>query len=283
MKKFNTVFAISRQNFRKWTSNYRVWMIAIILMIFIHSYTKEISLFAEELNMKMSAWIFPFLYSERYMKLLFLFPIILLFCDAPFIDSNQPYMILRSKRTLWSLGQILYIFLANIIYFLFLVVATIGVHIRNITLENDWGKVFGTLATTDASDFFNTPLKINPSIIKYFTPFQAVWFTFLLSCLSGIMLGLIIYVCNSLLKNRLCGIAISSSLLILSAALNLNPELQWLSPMSWNTLNNIDIGDTTNFPSFEYIIIADFVIITILIIISIIVNRKQEIYVLQQV
>lgn len=283
MKKFNTVFAISRQNFRKWTSNYRVWMIAIILMIFIHSYTKEISLFAEELNMKMSAWIFPFLYSERYMKLLFLFPIILLFCDAPFIDSNQPYMILRSKRTLWSLGQILYIVFANIIYFLFLIVATIGIHIRNITLENDWGKVFGTLATTDASDFVNTPLKINPSIIKYFTPFQAVWFTFLLSCLSGIMLGLIIYVCNSLLKNRLWGIAISSSLLILSAALNLNPELQWLSPMSWNTLNNIDIGDTTNFPSFEYIIIADFVIITILIIISIIVNRKQEIYVLQQV
>ena len=282
MKKFSTVFAISRQNIRKWTSNYRVWMIAIILIIFIHSYTKEISLFAEELNMKMSAWIFPFLYSERYMKLLFLFPIVLLFCDAPFIDSNQPYIILRSKRTAWSLGQILYIVFANIIYFLFLIVATIGIHIRNITFENDWGKVFGTLATTDASDFINTPLKINSNIIKYFSPFQAMWFTFLLSCLSGIMLGLIIYACNSLFKNRLWGIALSSSLLILSAALNLNPELQWLSPMSWNTLNNVDIGGTTNFPSFEYIIIADFVIITILSIISVIANRKQEIYVLQQ-
>lgn len=283
MKKFNTIFAISRQNIRKWTSNYRVWMIAIILIIFIHSYTKDISLFAYELGIKMSAWIFPFLYIERYMKLLFLFPIILLFCDAPFVDNNQPYIILRSKRTAWSIGQIIYIVLANIIYFMFLIIATIGINITNITFENDWGKVFGTLATTDAHNFVNTPLKIDSRIIKYFTPLQAVWFTFLLSCLSGIILGLIIYACNSIFKNRFWGITVSSALLILSAVLYRNPDLQWLSPMSWNTLNNIDIGNTTSFPSYEYIITADILIIAVLIMISVMANKKQEIYVLQQV
>lgn len=283
MKKFRTIFAIARQNVRKWSSNYRVCMIAIILLIFIHFYTKNIGVFASELGIDMSAWIFPFLYIERYMKLLFLFPIILMFCDAPFIDMNQPYMILRSKRTAWSMGQILYIFIANIFYFLFLIVGTIVINIRYVTFENDWGKVFGTLATTDASNFVDTPLRINPIILKYFTPFQAMWFTFLLSCLSGIILGLVIYACNSLFQNRIVGITAASFLLILSAALYRNPELQWLSPMSWNTLSNIDIGNTTTFPSFTYIMTADICIIVVLIIISVIANKKQEIYVVQQV
>lgn len=283
MKKFNIIFAIARQNIRKWSSNYRVLMIAVILMIFIHSYTKDISGFAYGLGIKMSAWIFPFLYTERYMKLLFFFPIILLFCDAPFIDNNQPYIILRSKRTAWSIGQILYIFLANIIYFAFLIIATIGINIRNITFENDWGKVFGTLATTDAHNLLNTPLKINSGIIKYFTPLQALWFTFLLSCLSGVILGLVIYACNSIFKNRFCGITVSSALLILSAVLQRQPDLQWFSPMSWNTLNNIDIGNTTALPSFQYIILADVFIIAVLSVVSVIANKKQEIYVLAQV
>lgn len=283
MRKFSVPFAIARQNIRKWTSNYRVWLIAIILLIFIHSNTKDINYFANELGLKMSAWIFPFLYIERYMKLLFLFPIILLFCDAPFIDHNQPYIILRSKRTAWSVGQIIYIFLANIIYFLFLILATIGIHITNVTFENDWGKVFGTLATTDAYNFVDTPLKINAYIMKYFTPLQAVWFTFLLSCLSGVILGLLVYALNSIFQNRFLGITVSSFLLILSAGLYRNPEMQWISPMSWNTLTNIDIGNTTAFPSFSYVIIADLIIIAILIMISIMANKKQEIYVLQQV
>ena len=283
MKKFKIISAIARQNIRKWSSNYRVWMIAVILLIFVHSYTKEIGFFAGKLGLKMSAWIFPFLYMERYMKLLFFFPIILLFCDAPFIDNNQPYIILRSKRTAWSIGQIIYIFAANIIYFLFLIIASIGLHIRNITFENDWGKIFGTLATTDAYNFVDTPLKIDAYVMKYFTPLQAVWFTFLLSCLSGIILGLVIYVCNSVFENRFLGITASSFLLILSAVLYRNPNLQWLSPMSWNTLNNIDIGNTTAFPSFHYIITADILIIAVLVIISVAANKKQEIYVVQQV
>jgi hypothetical protein len=45
MKSFRTVTAVCFQNIRKWATNYRVWMAALIALIFIHSFTKEIGAF----------------------------------------------------------------------------------------------------------------------------------------------------------------------------------------------------------------------------------------------
>lgn len=71
MKSCRAVMAICTQNIRKWATNYRVWMTALIALIFIHSLTNGIGVFCLQVGIPVSPWIYPFLYTDRYMKLLF--------------------------------------------------------------------------------------------------------------------------------------------------------------------------------------------------------------------
>jgi hypothetical protein len=191
MKLFNVASYVCLQNFRKWQVDYRVWIIAILLFMFTQIFTKEIIEFSKAINIEVTPWIFPFLFTQKFVKLLFFFPLILLFCDAPFIDDNQAYVIARSGRIPWSIGQIAYIIIASSIYFLFLLFLTIIINISHIQFTSSWGKVLGTLANTNASSVIGLKTFVSRNILYYFTPLQAMWFTFFLSWLVGIVLGLV--------------------------------------------------------------------------------------------
>lgn len=280
MKLFNVASYVCLQNFRKWLVDYRVWIIAILLFMFTQIFTKEIIEFSKAINIEVTPWIFPFLFTQKFVKLLFFFPLILLFCDAPFIDDNQAYVIARSGRIPWSLGQIAYIIIASGIYFLFLLFLTIIINISHIQFTSSWGKVLGTLANTNASSVIGLKTFVSRNILYYFTPLQAMWFTFFLSWLVGVVLGLVIYVINSLSNTRMWGVLIASFLLVLDAAVTGYSSIYQFSPVSWSNLDRIDINGTTQMPSISYIYIGLAILIIGLIISAITVNRKQSIHVL---
>jgi len=280
MKLFNTARFVCLQNFRKWSSNYRVWIIAILLIILTHSFTKEIVDFGKDIDIIVSPWMFPFLFTQKFIKLLFFFPLLLLFSDAPFIDENQPYIIARSGRIPWSIGQIGYIFIASAVYFIFLLLLSIGLNLFNIQFTMEWGKVLGTLANTNAADVVNLKTFIPSDVLHYFSPIQALWFSLLLSWLTGVFLGLIIYVINSFSNTRVFGILTASFLLVLDAAVTNRYYLYRFSPVSWSNLARIDINGTTPMPSITYIYISFALLIGIMIISAIVINRKQTINVL---
>ena len=119
------VFRISIQNFRKWKTDYRIWMIAIVVLLLIHSYMNEINRAAEVLQLPQTLWNYPFMYTGTYEKLQFTLPLLFIFCDAPFLDSNQLFVTIRSGKTQWCLGQVLYIVMTSAVYYLFLIAATI--------------------------------------------------------------------------------------------------------------------------------------------------------------
>jgi hypothetical protein len=281
------LFRISRhvcyQNFRKWPTNYRVWVITILLIMLTHNFTSEIVDFAAKQNMDVSPWIFPFLFTQKYIKLLFFFPLILLFSDAPFMDENQPYIITRSGRTPWSIGQISYLVIATVLYFLFLIFISIVINLPYIHFSMEWGKVLGTLANTNAAVEIQLKTVISPSTIHYFTPLQAMWFSFLLLWLSGVFLGLVIYVMNCLTNTRIVGLLVASFFLVLDATILGRPDLYRFSPVSWSNLNRIDIEGISQMPSISYIYTGYILLIGGLVITAFLVNRKQSISVLQSV
>ena len=98
------------QNVRKWGGNRRIWMLIILSILSVHLYTRGLWDICSYVGEPMSPWIFPFLFIFRYMKIEFMIPLVFIFCDAPFVDSNQMYVMLRTDRTTWGIGQVLYIF-----------------------------------------------------------------------------------------------------------------------------------------------------------------------------
>lgn len=108
-------FRICNQNIRKWTGNKRILMILILMLFFTRVYTKNVVILAINMGKTISPWLLPFLLNRRYMKIIYLILVVFIFCDAPFIDTNQPYVFLRCNRNIWSIGQVLYIIIGSFI------------------------------------------------------------------------------------------------------------------------------------------------------------------------
>ena len=258
MKLLKSVRTICMQNLRKWKTDYRVWVIGVLALIMIWIYIDDMDTIVTFMDSSMPVWIFPFIYMQFHMKLIYTLPVILLFCNAPFIDANQTFVYMRSGRKRWLCGQILYVIMASGIYYLFLLITSFLSAIAaggEISLE--WGKTLTTIANSGVAGYLGVHyIDASTIITTYFSPISAIWFTFLLSWLCGTMIGLIIFFCNTFTGTRFLGITISSLLAVLSAAEESGlPQVLHFSPISWITLNKVDVGGLTTNPSFEYCIV----------------------------
>ena len=109
------------------------------------------------------------------------------------------------------------------------------------------------------------------SNVVYIFGFMAEWRIFRLSCLCVQYLS----------AKKVFGGMVGGFLILLSAFLsNENPTgkgASYFSPMSWNTLNQIDIANMTNSPSFSYVMTFYLAGSALLIGIILFVNRKMEV------
>lgn len=146
--------------------------------------------------------------AQPYSLLMILLGLILLFCDAPFMESEQPYIIMRSGREIWTAGQILYIVLSSAIFFAIVELLTILLLLPNLSYENDWGKVINSFAQNGASRY-GVVFSFDYTIVSSFNPLQAMVIELLLCWLMGMFIGLLMFVLN---------LAISRSAGVIAAA-----------------------------------------------------------------
>lgn len=248
MQTVKCVFSIAFQNFRKWRTDSRIWLIAAVqLTMVLHALDKNIRVYVDLDTTPMTAWAFVALRSYNFQKMLLNTPLILLFCNAPFTDRNQTFVYLRSGRLKWLCGQILYIIMASGIFFLtmFLESVLFAGHGAKFTL--DW----------DEAALAVPAIKM---LSIYFTPLSAVGFTLLFSWLSGIFIGLLMFFCNYMTGSKPFGAFVSSFFVMFGIIASYSEDhnvvmnsLVRFSPLSWMQLNSIAIGKERFRPSFAYV------------------------------
>lgn len=280
MKWLRSVFSVSGQNLRKWQTDYRVWCIGIMLFAITAIYVDDMRLLTEETGADMPVWIFPFMYTQFHTKLIFTLPVVLLFCSAPFTDRNQTFVFMRTGRIKWLCGQILYIIIASAVYYLFIIAVSLLLTVFFGGFSLEWGKTLTMLATSQNLGWGGA-LSVDASymVITFFTPLQAVWFTFLLSWLGAVFIGLTIFAFNLISGTRYVGVFAASFFVALSSMVANEPGWEKLlrySPMSWITLDKIDVGGLTKNPSFTYCVCVFAVLIAIMTALVLIFGRKKS-------
>lgn len=279
MNLVKAAWAICQQNLRKWATDYRMWTIAALLIIMIQIYVDDMQKVTELSGTKISIWIFPFLYVQFHTKVIFTLPVVLMFCNAPFTDKNQIFVYTRTGRARWLFGQILYIFIASAFYYLFILFISVISTIFIAEQSLEWGKTLYMISysnvVSQARAFY---LDAPPLIIEFFSPLQAVFFTLLTSWLSAVLLGLIVFFFNLITQTRFIGIIISSALVVWTVLVSNGGfgKFMRFSPISWNTLNNIDAGKMTPYPSFGYCMCVYIGLISALIIGILVFGRKKS-------
>ena len=182
-------------NIRKWKNNYRVWIVFLIEFSYMWISTYEYKLQAVANHLAVSGGFFAIWSSTKYGRFLMFLGIIVLFCNAPFKDEHQTYLIIRSGKRKWMIGQCLYIFLASLIYFSVMMLFCILRYFPYINLENKWGDVIYTVASNRGV--------INNEILTTFTPMQACAQCFIICVLLGFLHGIFILYINLYKKGTL--------------------------------------------------------------------------------
>lgn len=268
------IFSIAMYSLRQWTSNPRIISLFVLMSIFIWNNFRLIGQIIEITGIKTNPLIFPFFSNSPLKQLILLAGILFLFSDAPFINKNQTYIIIRSKRITWVLGQILYIVLASAIYFLFLMLVSLLVLLPNATFAtNGWGKIVNTLAQTDLKTQINLQFGISSEITAFYSPFQAFCLSFLLNWGVACFLGLALFLINLKFNQRIGlvtgGIILFFDLLVTNT---LPPVFYHLSPVSLSRLSVLDPMGVSMFPNATYPFVffsVSIVVLSALLVLSI--------------
>ena len=104
--------------FLKWKGNPKIWVVGLFLIFYVYNLTAPIVKFCKEVNYAVRPWLFPYFFSNPTTLLLFMLAFVLYLCDAPFLDQQQVFVLLRTGRQKWTVGQLLYIAAASFAFFL---------------------------------------------------------------------------------------------------------------------------------------------------------------------
>lgn len=256
-----------RINILKWFSNYKMYLLYLLIFMLIYGYDKPVAQFSILSKYNATPWIFPFLMSTNRFKYLIMFGIIFLFSDAPFIDEGQKYVILRSGKSNWLLGQVFYIMLSVFIYLFIINLISILLLLPNLFITNQWGKVFNTLAQQSN---YAQPLSITYKIIQYYNPIEALLISFFLNWCIGTFLGLLIFNLN-IYFNVYVGPIITIFVVLLdllfnkSSLITLSSKYMYVSPITLGSLNIVDKTHFSSNPSLGNAIFYFIVLLTILV------------------
>lgn len=120
MGKVFACFSIALHNFKKWAVNPRLYILLLMEVLYLHSRLSPVGELCARTGYKVTPYLLPFLLDEGSAVMMLFLGVVLLFCDAPFIEDEQPYIMLRSGRRIWFIGQMLYIVVASVLYLIVL-------------------------------------------------------------------------------------------------------------------------------------------------------------------
>ena len=153
-------------NIRKWRNNYRVYIAFLAVAVFTYIRSDSIKNYAALKGLSVTPFFFTFQMDDSITRMLFYFGIILLLCNAPFIDEHQLFALSRLGRKKWFCGQILYILLANVIYFAWMFFVSIIVFIPWVAPSAKWGDIWINLSHNPAL----AGVVLHEEAVIYFSP-----------------------------------------------------------------------------------------------------------------
>lgn len=253
MNNFHKGVQIFKMQLKREGIQARILILFIIIAVFVYSYLQPVALFSEAVNIRVTPWAFPHLTNDFICQLVFMSGAVFLFCTAPFRGENYVYILHRAGSASWQIGNILYIVLMSLLYVAFIETVSVISLLPHISFTSEWGKIWGTLAQTDAISQYRVPFMVYSYIIGIYSPMKATGISFFLETACTMWIGLVVYLFNSISRKPI-GTMLGSFFVFLDVVIsNSWPASAFLfSPVTLTQLkalsgNNVQYGVTLNY------------------------------------
>lgn len=227
-----TIFQLRREILSK-----RTIVLFFIMGIFMYSNMEPVAFFCESVGINATPLGFVHMINDYIFQTVFVIGIIFILSNAPFRGDIYQYIVYRSGEKEWEMGNIVYIIIMTFLYTVFLaIMSLIGLKGR-IDYVWEWGKIWGTLARTNAGSQFGIQFAVNDYIIGKYEAFYAMTVSFLLEWICFIWIGMCIYFFNSLIK-RAVGVFLAGFFVFLDTMIY-NSWTPWAYRFSPITLSHL--------------------------------------------
>ena len=181
------------------------------------------------------------------------------FSEVPYMQSKQLYSIMRMGRKKWLLDKLLRILVTSLSLVLLEVLLIVVVLLPQIEWNLDWGKVWYSLALSDAAVQYDVSIIVPYQIVNAYTPMQAMGKTLLLMFLVTAFIGFFMYVW-SLYFSRSSSVFAASILCVMTLVFaNLSGRvdvLAFITPLEWMDLMVLDGEICKAHPTFLGVVIC---------------------------
>lgn len=204
VRRMGQVWSVATYNFRQWKRNPRIFITFALAFILCFLLTDKAIRFAIDHNITMQlveafVWTFGDATNIMISSLL----LVLLFADMPFICAGTPFYLVRSGRSTWLWGQIVYIAVATCIYVAFTLIATGAISAHISFPGNLWSETGAMLGYSGAGEAIALPSSVKT--MEMSTPYDVMGTIFVLMTGYTLLMVSIMLVVN-LRKGQFWGV-----------------------------------------------------------------------------
>lgn len=152
--------------------------------------------------------IFPLVFSQFHLVIIFSIGYIVLLSDAPFIGEEDAYFILRCSKLQYALGQVLFIVFMAVFYYGFIVLVSALPLLSQGYIGDKWSEATYLLANTSAAAEENVGLTYPSTVMWNIDVVKVFYHTVLLMISGNMMLGTLFYLLSSFSKKAFGFLAI---------------------------------------------------------------------------
>ena len=248
---------VARYNFRLWRRNPRVVIAFCLALILCFLLSDQVVQYAQRYDTTMQIFE-PFIwtFSDSNSILLASLILVFLFADMPFISSGTPLFLVRTKRSIWLVGQFLYIIGATFLYLIYVLAATSVVCMHRSFGGNMWSETAARLGYSSAGSRLKLPVTVKT--MEMSTPYQCMGIIFGLMLLYTLLLVFLMMAFN-LYKGQMAGMLAAFGFSIYGFLLSpetfkvmfhlsdkelykANVIVGWLSPLNHATFQKHNFG-----------------------------------------
>lgn len=228
MKKQITV---CRYSFSAWLSSTKVMIFLLYFIVSYQLFIKPYIDFSEQINSPLGVFE-PFLIMTSMPYAASLLPIlmVILLCDIPIIDASNKFVIYRTGKRSWFMGQMLFVICISVILqLLVMLLSVMSVNVDSF-FANGWSLPTRN-ALTDNSDIVSA-FTLDGAILNQVRPFQLVVISLVMNILHTLTIGLIQY-CFALSGKRVLGVLVNIAMVGAGFCLwYVNTPYKWILPLS---------------------------------------------------
>ncbi len=194
MRDIRQAFQIAGQNFSEWKKSPRIAMtfvMALVLCLMLSDQVLSHAVRYETVLQILEPFIWT--YGDAASVMLSSLLLVLLFADMPFVSQATPYWLVRTRRSIWLAGQVIYVVLTTAVYNLFLLAVQGIMGAPFSFLGNVWSETAAMLGY-GGGEGITVPVSIKTMEIS--TPYQCAAVVFLLMLLYSLFIAVLMLALN---------------------------------------------------------------------------------------